>query len=428
MNLRIIKPVYLSLLSLLAAFPLLPFALRSVIIILVLVLAIIYSVSESFNRPIKLGLIYALPFLVLLFSLSYSKMPLEGLKDIIQLLSFIILPLIFILYPVSIKSTKWLYKVFYSSVFFLVLYQATNLVVNIDTVHAEPSAQELKYNGITNILNADPNEIEAIKVRRFRTFVKSISNTHPTYQSIWIVFAVALCLFTWHCSMKKIEKTIRIVTMLIMVSWLFMLSSRMPILAGITAALIFGVKQSLKAKIIWLSIAVGLCFVSYLLIPSLNNRINEVYSSGLKSVNLESGVRQFNSTNIRLGIYSCGIMIHNKRPVIGYGVGGVQENLTDCLVSRINPKIYQWRTYGTHNQYLYMLLSTGYIGLVILLFWIFYLFKISFKHNLILFLFFFTFCLICMLTENILARNDGVLFFGLFTGILFFNPINRRYD
>lgn len=207
MNLKIIKPIYLSSLLLLAAFPLLPFALRSVIIILVLVLAIIYSLRNKFNRPIKPGLIYALPFLVLIVSLSYSKMPMEGLKDITQLLSFIILPLVFILYPISLKDTKWLYRAFYISLFLLVLYQAINLGLNADTVYAEPSTHELKYNGISNILKADPSEIEAIKTRRFRTFIKSISNTHPTYQSIWIVFAIALCLFTWHRSMKILKKS-----------------------------------------------------------------------------------------------------------------------------------------------------------------------------------------------------------------------------
>ncbi|MGB0879394.1 MAG: phage head spike fiber domain-containing protein [Polaribacter sp.] len=74
---------------------------------------------------------------------------------------------------------------------------------------------------------------------------------------------------------------------------------------------------------------------------------------------------------------------------------------------------------NTHNNYLYFLMATGILGLLLFLITILYLFKISLKSRNILQL---SFCIIItlnFLTENILSRHWGLLFISFMAIVLF---------
>ena len=65
--------------------------------------------------------------------------------------------------------------------------------------------------------------------------------------------------------------------------------------------------------------------------------------------------------------------------------------------------------------------AAGFVGLLIILFWTVYFIGLAYLHQNKLFLIFLLFILTCLLTENVWVRNDGVLFFGFFAGLLLFN-------
>lgn len=76
---------------------------------------------------------------------------------------------------------------------------------------------------------------------------------------------------------------------------------------------------------------------------------------------------------------------------------------------------------NTHNNYLYFLLTTGIVGLLFFLIFIVYLFKISLKPINALRV---SFCIIIalnLLTENILSRHWGLMFFTFMLMVLFSN-------
>lgn len=81
---------------------------------------------------------------------------------------------------------------------------------------------------------------------------------------------------------------------------------------------------------------------------------------------------------------------------------------------------------NTHNNYLYFILAIGFIGLLSFLIFILYLFKISLKpiNGLKL-----SFCIIIVLnclTENILSRHWGLMFFTFMLILLFSNRKNNK--
>ena len=89
------------------------------------------------------------------------------------------------------------------------------------------------------------------------------------------------------------------------------------------------------------------------------------------------------------------------------------RNYNEQLQLALNEKL------NTHNNYLYFLLSIGVIGLLFFLVFIIYLIKISVMpldiHKL-------SFCIIVLLnflTENILSRHWGLMFFSFMLVLLF---------
>lgn len=420
--------IYIALLAISASFPLLPYGLRSVVTIASPVMALILAgkYAKAIKRPWLTFFYFNLPILILLISLVYSNQVEEGLKDLTQMLSLLAFPLTFVLYSITKKEVTFLKVIFILSLLILILYQALKIGLNYDMMFAQPTTLELKINGIKSISDVDINEIQSIKTRRIREFLQMLTNTHPTYQSIWSVFAIGLLFNIRKYFTKQWQKVVFVVSLMTLIFWIFLIASRMPIVAGAVSAVIIGFKLPFKTKLILTLSVFSLSFLAYLSFPSIQNRIDEVFNFSDNLIQSGSDVRDFDSTNIRLGIYTCVIDLHQSEPIFGYGLGNVQNHLSNCLVTKINPKIYNWRTYNTHNQYFYFLLTSGILGIILFFIWVWKLFQIAFRYEILLFVFLLTFILICFLTENVLSRNDGVLFFGFFSGLLLFNTLNSQ--
>ena len=108
------------------------------------------------------------------------------------MLSFIIFPLIFYLNR-DFFSKKHVYQIldfFLISVLILVFYQIIIIFFNFDFVTSTLSLSEIKANGFNSLNEISNEKLEQIKLRRFRNFIKKISNTHSTYQGLWVGFSI----------------------------------------------------------------------------------------------------------------------------------------------------------------------------------------------------------------------------------------------
>ncbi|WP_296634953.1 hypothetical protein [Polaribacter sp.] len=108
-------------------------------------------------------------------------------------------------------------------------------------------------------------------------------------------------------------------------------------------------------------------------------------------------------------LYFWGIQLEKGR--ISEYVKNKNEQLQIAIDKKLN----------THNNYLYFLMSTGIIGLLSFLVFIYYLFKKSLKSKDVLM---FSFCITIVLnflTENILSRHWGLMFITFMLILLFSN-------
>jgi O-antigen ligase len=437
MNRPLLKKVFLSLTFLLAAFPILPYGVRSVSIITWFLLGVLsYIVSkcsnntEGTNNKLKL-LLLILPYLFLIISTLYSTNLTLALNELIKMSLLLVFPITLYISPYKLtkKEIKTIEFIFCLSVFVFILYQIIYSLINLDYLLGNPTKDELKYNGLLNHYAISKDIIQTIKLRRFRNFTDNLVDTHPTYQVMWILFALFFMVKEAGRQLRLKSLPFLAIPIIIMLCWSLLISSRMPLIAGVTSGIVvvFIYVKSIKKKTL-LSIVLLLLFsLSYVLVDSIKLRVNEVIKIGMIKPNKESEVDSFNSTNVRNGIYYCSFKIIKNNLIKGVGIGDAQETLTDCLINDVQAKIYLWRHFNTHSQYLFFILTSGLFGLSAFLISLLIPYREALIRRDVNYIFFLTLILMIFLTENVLSRNDGILFFTFFNSLYFFN-INNSYD
>ena len=126
-----------------------------------------------------------------------------------------------------------------------------------------------------------------------------------------------------------------------------------------------------------------------------------------------------NSTNIRMATFLCSYEVFVDNPVLGHGVGDVQQQLDDCYRKKDFSSVLYRDSYNSHNQYLQTATGLGLLGLCLLLASFLYPFIFALKSSSFLYLaFVFTFAF-CCLTESMLCYQKGVVFFSYFSSMLY---------
>jgi O-antigen ligase len=147
-------------------------------------------------------------------------------------------------------------------------------------------------------------------------------------------------------------------------------------------------------------------------VPSLKIRMNEIIDSSFKP---PKGYG-FNSINVRAGVWQCSFSLIKDNWAKGIGAGRVQDELNNCY-KNYDTNAFSSVDYNTHNEYFNILLGTGIIGLLAFLYMIIIVLYHAYKIRNPLFFSFVLLCALCFLTENILDRQGGIVFFVFFISV-----------
>jgi len=367
--------------------PLFPAKFRPIIIgffSLGVVLSFIVA-KERFNvkRFILNGSIY----LFIVFSLLYSENVEYAVKKLESMSSLIIFSIIFSIFP----SHK-LQNLYNNRHLYMFVYVIAIAVMNLSFFAYHFG--HYKSTLITHYLTVTDT-------------AQGGYNIHPIYLSMHICVAI---IFSWFL-LKKANKHKAIILIsinIVLVFFLLILLKKGPIIGlGIAFTVFVLFQKTKKWWIIYLSILVISIF-SIMSIPKLKFKFAEVF----KIENIEGG--KITSSNIRYSIYGFAKETIIKSPIIGHGIGDYRDELIETY--KDSPLLYQGK-YNSHNQYLSFLISIGIVGLVLFVIMLSYNFILAIINNnleLILLLIFYCFV---MSFENILEREDGVLYFCFFIGM-----------
>ena len=348
-------------------------------------ISVIYNAIVNkikFNK--KFFLNHSLLYIGLSITLCYTENISFGLTMLERMSSLIVFPFIFSfvdskeLKKIRINKCIWLYIVciflFHMAVY---LWFASNYFSPSDTlVHFQ--------------------EIVTNKIGKF--------STHPIYLSMHCCVGIFLSFKLLKKENKKITNLLVYFFQLCLVSFLVLHAKKGPIISFIITSLCYFIifKKNINFKTFALLFLSGILIIFS--VPKLNKRFKEVLKIEKLSVKNE------NSTNIRFAVYNSALKTFKKSPIIGFGIGDSEL----ALISDYTNHILRKKNYNSHNQYLSFLLVGG--PAILLLYFIYFIkhIKIGVKSNNKMYVILLIFYSIVMLTENILEREDGVIFFSLF--------------
>ncbi len=387
---RYLKVLFTAATLALGCMPLL--GMRPVVPVIVLwsLAALLYTLFAKHGRgpDLRTFLLLASPFLVMVLDLVRADDPLAGWHIVERSGMLIIAPfVVFVLRPpVDDGLRDRVTDVFALSGVVLAAYA------------------NLRIAGM-DIAGASPFE------HRYRAAFTAVTDLHPPFAAY---FLLAGALFMLHRVLRdERSRLLRACVGATLFVAGAMLGSRTPLIAFLLAALVLMMMHlPTRPALRGVAAAVALVILTALVLPTARERLLEVVRTPL-----DVPTTEVNSVNERFVIATCTKELLVSSWVFGIGQSSVQPALDACYTQFNDPR-YLDRSYSTHCQPLHWWLSFGIVGLVLFV----ALFGLPFRAalqvkdaRLAAYLVFFA---VCCLTENVLARQWGVVPFAFFVSLL----------
>lgn len=238
---------------------------------------------------------------------------------------------------------------------------------------------------------------------------------HPAYFALYAGFACFIFFFKYIKNAERRSSLNYIIPLLsaaYLLLFVFMLSARMIMLGMLlligVSILIYALRRGMFLRGLSF-LTLGFVLLSGVLwtLPTTRMRLQKAFLADEK---------QPAYRNIRFQLWDAALDVYQKDFIIGQGTGDVQTELD---------KIYEQKNYtnplgahlNLHNQYLQTLAALGVVGLLIFLNTLIIPFIIAVKRRHYLYLLFLGLFIIANLTESMLERQHGVMFFSFFLSL-----------
>lgn len=408
-NLKV-KNIWILFTSLLFLFPLLNIFTHSLIVGCWLIFSVLIFYKNGYlitKHVLKLYTILVIPLILQVIGFVLSEDKSSALLSIEKNLLFLVLPIGFLIGRNFLKR-KHLF-------FFLVVF-----IVSCFTLNSYVIGYLLINGYFLKIQEA--NYFNPI----FRNVYAQLTGTHLPYLGLWFLFScISIVYLLLQLNLKFFLKLILVFIAVQLLVGTFIFSARMAIAAFILtliSSFIIYFRNFKKTLIlIFISIIILFCISR---IPTISYRIDELVNTEFQPPQGKpwdpNGGKQYNSTNIRIGIVICSFELLKENWLFGLGQSEVQNALNQCYdrFKMEGHDDFKSNDYNTHNQYIHFWLSSGLFGFLLFIALLTYMYIRSHKKQDILLFAFTLFLTICFMTENILARYAGVVFFSLFSALL----------
>ena len=236
---------------------------------------------------------------------------------------------------------------------------------------------------------------------------------HPTYISMYLLLAIFF-LAGEEIGERKLG-LVKMIAILVMIGFVGLLASRIAVLAFVATALYWMVSDAMTGKIkrVVYFFFGALAFGTLVWFnPVARFRVVEEPLS--TPISIDKNTTEWNSVNYRLLEWRGAWSIICKNPILGVGTGDGNQTLKK-FYSNYNASTTSV-DYDAHNQYLQTWLETGLFGLAFLLLCLFlpWVRSISQTTDISFIIIFSSMCL----TESVLNRQKGIIFFSFFFALL----------
>ena len=256
-------------------------------------------------------------------------------------------------------------------------------------------------------------------------------NIHPTYFSLYLAFCI---LFLLHESITRKALTIAqrsALTFVIVLFSLFIvcLSSRIIVICLITIYLALAGYWLFRQRSLLRLVGVValLALVVVLLYANPVSRYRNIEEIGNSAFTIREKSHYNSSTEIRASLWWLAWKSYTKSNLLlGVGTGDVTNVMKQTSQQYEITNVLE--TYDPHNQYLFLLISHGVVGLIIFGLWLLLPFvQAASRHDYLYMAFSFLFAALCF-TESALELQKGIVFFALVQSLLAFQRQSYQTD
>lgn len=385
-------------------------------IIAIIVLVIIWLWQKKFltvaftMKKNPFLLIWISYFILHLAGLLWTENFDYGWKDIQTKLSFLIFPLVMGTSSISSNLFQKIKRAFVAGCILASVYCVINAVIN----YLETNEQSVFF------------------------YTSFSALLHTTYFSIYLnlalLFLIEEAIHQWKNFniLNKIWEAAAISFLIVMI---ILLSARMAIAVCLITVLIYCISQVIKfqkgALILIISFAV-MALINYR-ITHLYNRYTQVeeaarnYNNSPEADESPLSAQTYNSTTARAEFWKNAIEVIKQNRLLGVGTGDIKEE----LVKQYEQSNFQYgveNRFNPHNQYLHTGVILGITGIILLLCCLLLPLRLAVQQRNWLQACFLLIIILNAITESILERQNGIIFYAFFNVLLYMQRISCTDD
>lgn len=355
-----------------------------------LVNGIVYVGFSMVNKKVFItGILF---YMIHVISYLYSEDKVEALFDLEVKLSFFVFPIVFLVKNRFILTyTKYIYLIFIISV----------IIANFYTLFL--SLEHYHYQVLRAFSNA-----------RWYGFM------HPSYLSMYSVFAIVLSYFFIIEFKSRWIKTTLSFVLLFLTAMVFSIQSKTGMFTLFIVIIYLSIISLKRVSSIYIKILAPLLLSTILiLLITSNNRVLVMYQT-IKG-GLVENIIEGRSTSERFDIWEVSFNIISNNLLFGVGSGDIQKEL-DVEYNKNKNKFSHAIKFNLnpHNQFIETLLGQGLLGLVLLLMLSYFGFYSAIHNKDFILMAFMLLLIMNLISESMFNRQAGVVFISLFYYLLTF--------
>ncbi|MCS6821008.1 MAG: O-antigen ligase family protein [Microscillaceae bacterium] len=264
---------------------------------------------------------------------------------------------------------------------------------------------------------------------------------HPAYFSAMVIFGFYVVLYFlyhyWH-TYKPLFKGLFLILLPYFTIFLLLLSIRMQLLTFGFLLFIMVLWASYEhhqlQKGILLSsllvlILVGLIYFNPITYQRFKDALDFSKKIELDKEKDHTLGKTWDGRALRIAQWQCALSVIEKNWLVGVGTGDCFDELQKSYQAHNFLFASKYNSYDAHNQYLETAMGLGIIGLILFLWIIFAHLNTAWNNKAFLYVVLVISFMATAVTENVLCRNQGVVFFTLILFLLhnYYHHANQQY-
>ncbi|NDV42147.1 O-antigen ligase family protein [Flagellimonas sediminis] len=250
-----------------------------------------------------------------------------------------------------------------------------------------------------------------------------IVHHQPIYFSIYVGFAIIALAYLFLFTQKRHKlNVIYAFGFLFLLAFIFLLGSRTGILATFVCLAILTFWKSKKAFFAFLGCGLLFFVINYSYNDSFKKRIDNVVQ-----FNTDFDYHSdwaYEGLALRYMTWNCSLSCISENFWFGTGITDAQPCLDDCYKKNSYRSLlyfgeHQGTKFNSHSMFLDVFVKTGFLGFLVMVLLFSILLILAYKDHNILMILLIMFFLINGITESLLVREKGIVFFSFMLGLLF---------